>query len=71
MIKKLAHRLSLAFALTCLAFSANQLFAQSTTSSSPNPSVTGTNPEPQTVTGTNPEPQTVVALAILSAILGS
>jgi hypothetical protein len=72
MIKKLACRLSLAVALTCLAISANQSFAQSTTSSSPRPAaVTGTNPEPQAVTGTNPEPQTVVALIVLSVILGS
>jgi len=75
MIKKFARRLSLAVALTCVAFSANLSFAQSTTSttsSSPSPTaVTGTNPEPQAVTGTNPEPQTVIALVVLSVILGS
>lgn len=64
MIKKLARRLSLAVALTCLAISANQSFAQSAT---PAPS---TSPTPA-VTGTNPPPQSVVALALLSVILGS
>jgi hypothetical protein len=64
MIKKLARRLSLAVALTCFAISANQSFAQSTTSTPP------TSPSPA-VTGTNPPPQTVVALVVLSVILGS
>jgi hypothetical protein len=62
MIKKLTRRLSLAVALTCLAISANQSFAQSTPQSFPSPNV---------VTGTDPPPQTLVALVVLFTILGA